>query len=124
MGHCFNCKQWITGRKTVYGDGAEIFAPTSPPGKGQCQALSIETTPEFGCNAHSHGEVHVIVTQKDGTPWQNFEYRPCPDCGGRGSTPQDRGGQPVHGAAPGGLHYRDYNRREQTPPPPQEKAAA
>ncbi len=87
-GHCFNCVHWIMGKKTVYSDGSEIFTPTSAPGKGQCQALNIETPPEFGCNAHSLGEIHVTVTQKDGAPWQNFEYRPCPDCGGRGSTPE------------------------------------
>ncbi len=80
-GHCFNCSHWIMGKKTVYSDGSEIFAHISVPGKGQCQALNIETAPEFGCNAHSSGEVHVVITHKDGAPWQNFEYRSCPDCG-------------------------------------------
>ena len=87
MGHCFDCANWIIGKKTVYGDGSEIFTQTSNVGRGRCQALNIETTPEFGCNAYSLGEVHVVIMRKDGAPWENFEYRPCPDCGGRGSTP-------------------------------------
>lgn len=88
-GHCFNCGHWIICRKTVYSDGSEIItSPSSPDGKNECTALGIRTTPEFGCAAHSTGKDHVVVTHKDGTPWSNWEYRPCPDCGGRGSTPE------------------------------------
>ncbi len=88
MAKCFNCSHWIMCRKTIYGDGSEIVVPIAAMGKGNCQELGIDTTPDFGCQSHRHGEEHAIVTHKGGAPWENFEYKPCPDCDGRGSTPE------------------------------------
>ena len=84
--HCADCKHWITGQSTTYGDGSVVSNFKSPDGKGQCQQLKQETDASFGCIHFEPGTQHVITQRKNGAPWQHSHAGPCPDCRGVGSS--------------------------------------
>lgn len=123
MERCFNCAHWIMSHKIVYGDGSEIVVPLAAVGKGNCRQLGIDTNPDFGCQAHSPGDVHAIITHKEGAPWENYEYRPCPDCGGRGSTPGAGLCYRCYGTARVRFYDDGYVGEEQTRLHPKEREA-
>lgn len=81
---CADCSNWITSRKTVYGNGADIVTYTSPDGSGDCSVLKMQTVADFGCIKFAAGSNHAQVARKTGTPWQNWVMIPCPDCHGKG----------------------------------------
>jgi|SRR5882672_4712510 len=95
-GNCETCGHWVVRRKTVYGDGTEIVTWDAPASKGRCEVLDIDTVAAFGCTSHEAGD-HVVVTRKDGAPWQHWRTGPCPDCGGNGTI--------THGVSGGSLNY-------------------
>lgn len=85
---CANCSNWITARKTLYGNGEEVVNWSAPTGKGACKMLGIDTPAEFSCQGFTVGDEHVeILDRKPGAPWQNWTMIPCPGCSGRGSPP-------------------------------------
>jgi hypothetical protein len=83
---CDGCTHWAISQKTVYGDGSEIENWAKPSGMGYCASLKHDTEADFGCNrfiAHpSYDHVHIVY--KEGAPWQNWQFGPCPDCKGVG----------------------------------------
>jgi len=93
---CDGCKNWTLASQTIYEDGSRIETFRAPEGRGHCEVLKIDTTPDFGCTKHDpaqDGFSHVFVSQKGGAPWQHWTMIPCPDCGGAGSSndrPDDR----------------------------------
>lgn len=93
---CDGCARWTTARETLYEDGSRVETFRAPEGKGRCEVLEIDTTPDFGCTKHEQapdGFSHVHATQKSGVPWQHWTMIPCPDCKGAGSSndrPDDR----------------------------------
>jgi hypothetical protein len=93
---CDGCLKWTVARQTLYADGSKVDTFRAPEGKGHCEALDIDTTPDFGCTKHEaapEGFAHVYVSQKGGAPWQHWTMIACPDCSGAGSSndrPDDR----------------------------------
>lgn len=85
---CDTCANWTVRRRRLYDNGSEIITYEAPAGKGHCEKLGIETPTEFHCAAYFEGDDHVVTERRDGAPWDHFEYRPCPDCNGRGSVPE------------------------------------
>ncbi len=86
MSDCQSCDHWTLARITEYADGTKVEAFRAPAGKGHCEELSIDTSPNFGCLSHCHADhAHVFITQKDGAPWQHWKMGPCPDCKARGN---------------------------------------
>jgi hypothetical protein len=91
---CDGCKNWTTAKVTGYSDGSEVINWKAPDGKGRCDILKIDTTPEFGCVSFAqipagslvlHVGAHIQKTWKNGAPWMHHIVGPCPDCRGRGS---------------------------------------
>lgn len=85
---CQGCAKWIMARVTAYEDGSTITTFKAPDGLGHCEALGIDTAPDFHCAKFEEagpGLSHAIVTQKPGAPWQHWVMIACPDCGGKGS---------------------------------------
>lgn len=82
---CGNCRKWLCQRVTDYGDGSRIVNFQSPPGKGLCEVLKIETDSTFGCNRFEEGKEHIeIMGKKPGSPWHHSQWGTCPDCEGIG----------------------------------------
>lgn len=84
---CGDCLKWITARRDDYADGTQIFRYQAPTGKGECGTLHAETEAEFGCVKFEPAalpEMHVMVAQKQGAPWQHWQMIPCPQCHGHG----------------------------------------
>jgi len=88
---CDACKNWVTERKTVYGEHwvgglriavDEIVNWKAPEGAGHCEVLHQETPPDFGCIKFVAGDDHVAVTRKPEPPWRYFKMIPCPSCSG------------------------------------------
>lgn len=102
---CSSCSNWITERKTVYDDGSEIINYASPKGEGHCDILNVDTTPDFGCLSFKEGN-NIIINHKTGAPWQYWEYKPCPECNGRGSY-SDRNGHCNRCVGTGNVRYYD-----------------
>jgi hypothetical protein len=123
-GRCFNCSSWITCRKVIFdGDGQEVITWNTSDGNGKCGVLNFETPPEFGCVSYSPGTSNVSVTHKPGFVWEHFEYRPCPDCGGRGSTPEAGMCQRCYGTARVRFYDDGYIGEERTRLHPKEREA-
>ena len=96
---CDGCANWTVAKKTIYESGDEVETFRAPEGKGHCEALGLDTDPDFGCAKFSeptepHGGAGVThISRKEGAPWQHWTMIPCPDCGGAGSSndrPDDR----------------------------------
>lgn len=123
MATCISCACWITQRKTIYGgDGSEVVNFQAAEGKGACTELGIETPHDFGCNRFAPGSPtdQVVVSTKQGEPWQHFTSGPCPDCAGAGNS----GDSGCHRCAGTGKvrHYDDgYVGEERTRMHPKEK---
>ena len=83
--NCRACGNWLLERKTIYEDGSEIVTYKSSEGKGNCQILNIDTSPDFACNNFKLGN-HEEITHKSGAPWQNWHHDVCPTCNGRGNS--------------------------------------
>src|SRR6516165_10840051 len=83
---CSDCAHWSIARKTIYGDGSEIENGRCQQGRGDCEVLNQQTTWDFGCTSFQATDNwdHVVVTRKQGAPWQNWKMGPCPDCKGVG----------------------------------------
>jgi len=90
---CNSCAHWIRARKTIYESGDEVFNFQAPEGKGHCDAIDLDTDPEFGCTKFDaekpylgvDDQPHVIVAHKSGAPWHYSVSGPCPDCAGKGN---------------------------------------
>lgn len=78
--NCGGCKLWVTKRFRVYDDGQEIAFFQASPGKGFCEYLANETSPDFGCLKFEAGQDHVEIIHISGLAWQHFKMGPCPDC--------------------------------------------
>lgn len=103
---CETCANWTVRRRRVYDNGDEVITYEAPQGKGHCDKLGIDTPPEFHCAAHAEGHDHVMTERIDGAPWEHFQYRPCPDCNGRGSI---EGAQTPCGRCVGTARVRFYD---------------
>lgn len=123
---CDGCAHWLVERVTLYEDGSKVSNFKAPDGKGACQALGIDTLPDFGCASYSQaidGYSHVEVAQKAGAPWQHSYAGSCPDCGGKGNS----GDSGCHRCAGTGKvrHYDDgYVGEERTRLHPKERELA
>lgn len=83
--NCKDCRKWLCRRVTDYEDGSRIINHESPPGKGLCDVLAIETGAHFGCNQFEAGTEHIeIMGRKSGSPWHHSRRDTCPDCKGIG----------------------------------------
>lgn len=78
---CQDCGKWLLERKTTYLDGTEIMRWQAPPGKGHCNALGIETPPDFGCTKFQAGD-HIAIEHKPDVPWHYWTMISCPVCSG------------------------------------------
>lgn len=88
MTSCSNCAKWVRERHRHYSDGAEHSYYVAPEGKGHCEALNFDTTPDFGCNKYEaapDGCSHIWVDFIEGAPWEHWVFISCPDCNGVGS---------------------------------------
>ena len=86
---CSTCAHWVTTRKTVYGDGSEVVTYQCSDGKGHCEKLEIDTSPDFTC-AYEDNSDHsgpVRIGNKLGAPWQFWSMIPCPVCAEKGLPP-------------------------------------
>src|SRR5579862_9257049 len=80
---CSVCKYWHRGTLTVYGDGSTLEKLLEKP---KCSVLNIETPEDFGCIKFEEAyEEQVSHYTKEGAPWENWVYGPCPDCQGVGN---------------------------------------
>lgn len=85
MFKCSDCLKWLCQRVTDYEDGSRIINYQSPPGKGLCEVLGVETAETFGCNKFERGAEHIeIMGRKSGSPWHHSRRDTCPDCQGIG----------------------------------------
>ena len=85
MKDCGNCRKWLCQRVTDYEDGSRIINFQSPPGKGLCEVLGIETGEAFGCKQFEEGHEHTeVMGRKSGSPWHHSRRDTCPDCKGVG----------------------------------------
>lgn len=85
---CSNCNKWVRECRRHYSDGTEQSYFIAPEGKGHCEALGIDTAPEFGCLKFVDypSWTHVIIDPIDGAPWEHWTFISCPDCNGVGSS--------------------------------------
>lgn len=84
---CSECAHWVMQRKTVYDDGSEVVTFQAPEGKGHCEELNLDTTPEFFCGALKPDldSKTIRISRKAGAPWQHWTMIPCPQCSGKGN---------------------------------------
>jgi len=99
---CEDCIHWILQRKTIYGDNSEVVTFSVANGHGLCEELNTNTAPDFGCTKFVPG-AHIVVTLKNGEPWQYWKMGPCPGCQGVGN----RGAACHRCAGTGKVRYYD-----------------
>lgn len=120
---CDNCANWTVRRRRLYENGDEIITYDAPAGKGHCDALGIDTAPTFHCGAFAPGWEHLRTERITGKPWEHWKHGPCPDCGGRGSTPEMGMCQRCYGTSRVRFYDDGYIGEEQTRIHPKEREA-